>query len=139
MGKATFLIGIDIGGTSVRAAIAPSDDLKVLQKVKQDTAKTDAEAISRQVIAMVEELMAKAKVTARDIKAISIATAGPIDAQKGEIFNNANLGFKVIPLRAPIARQFPATPSTSSTTAGAPSSASTALRLCPTKGTTWGT
>ncbi len=107
MGKPSFLIGIDIGGTSVRAAIAPSNDVQSMQKLKQDTAKTDAEAISRQAIGMIEELVMKMKVNRQDIKAIGIATAGPIDAENGEVFNNANLGFKVIPLKAPIAKRFP--------------------------------
>nr|MDO8111953.1 ROK family protein [Candidatus Sigynarchaeota archaeon] len=101
------LIGVDIGGTSVRVAIAPVEDLKSFQKLKQDTAKTDPDGLSRQVIAMIDELVAKQKVAIKDIKAISIATAGPIDAEKGEIFNNANLGFKIIPLKAPILKRFP--------------------------------
>ncbi len=33
-----FLIAVDIGGTSVRVAIAPVDDLKAFTKLKQDTA-----------------------------------------------------------------------------------------------------
>jgi glucokinase len=110
MGKptlATYLVGVDIGGTSVRVAITPSNDVRSMQKLKQDTAKTDAEAISRQVIAMMEDLIVNIKVNPRDIKAISIATAGPIDAEKGEVFNNANLGFKTIPLKTPIARKYP--------------------------------
>ncbi|NMC06527.1 MAG: ROK family protein [Candidatus Lokiarchaeota archaeon] len=104
------LIGVDIGGTSVRVAIAPVDDLKAFTKLKQDTAKTDANALGRQVIAMIEELLKKQGIETMDVSAISIATAGPIDAAKGEVFNNANLGFKVIPLKAPIASRFPAIP-----------------------------
>jgi glucokinase len=105
-----FLIAVDIGGTSVRVAIAPVDDLKAFTKLKQDTAKTDAMAVSRQVISMIEEIIKKQKVNTKDVSAISIATAGPIDAAKGEVFNNANLGFKVIPLKAPISKRFPAIP-----------------------------
>lgn len=105
-----YLVGVDIGGTSVRVAVAPIDKLKNLQKIKQDTTKTDANAVSRQVIELIEGLIAKQRIVTKDIKAISIATAGPIDAAKGEIFNNANLGFKIIPLKAPIAKKFPSIP-----------------------------
>ncbi len=107
MGKVIYLAGVDIGGTSVRAAIAPSNNVQAMEKAKQDTAKTDAEAISRQVITMIDDLIAKVKVNRQDIKAIGIATAGPINAEKGEVFNNANLGFKTIPLKAPIAKKYP--------------------------------
>ncbi len=105
-----FLIAVDIGGTSVRVAIAPVDDLKAFTKLKQDTAKKDAMAISRQVISMIEELLKNQGVATKNVSAISIATAGPIDAAKGEVFNNANLGFKVIPLKAPISERFPSVP-----------------------------
>ncbi|MBN2154249.1 MAG: ROK family protein [Candidatus Lokiarchaeota archaeon] len=104
------LIAVDIGGTSVRVAIAPVDDLRALAKLKQDTAKTDPMAVSRQVIAMIEDLLKKQGVGTEELSAISIATAGPIDAAKGEVFNNANLGFKVIPLKAPISERFPSVP-----------------------------
>ncbi len=107
MGNTTYLVGVDIGGTSVRVAIAPSNNVQSMQRLKQDTAKTDAEAISQQVITMIEELVTKMKVNRQDIKAIGIATAGPIDAEKGEVFNNANLGFRIIPLKEPIAKKFP--------------------------------
>src|SRR5271157_1955590 len=105
-----YLVGVDIGGTSVRVAIAPIDNLKNMQKIKQDTAKTSATAVSSQVMDLIATLITKQKITTKDIKAISIATAGPIDAAKGEIFNNANLGFKIIPLKAPIAKKFPSIP-----------------------------
>src|SRR5271157_1597521 len=105
-----YLVGVDIGGTSVRVAIAPIDNLKNMQKIKQDTAKTSATAVSSQVMDLIATLITKQKITTKDIKAISIATAGPIDAAKGEIFNNANLGFKIIPLKAPIAKKFPGIP-----------------------------
>lgn len=81
-----------------------------MHKKKQHTAKTDAYSISRQVIDMLEDLATQEGVTEQDIKVISIATAGPIDADKGEIFNNANLGFKNVPLKEPIAQIFPSIP-----------------------------
>ncbi|MEX2715447.1 MAG: ROK family protein [Candidatus Sigynarchaeum springense] len=105
-----FLVAVDIGGTNVRVAIAPVDDLKAFTKLKQDTAKADAMAISRQVISMIDDLIKRQGISTNDLSSISIATAGPIDAAKGEVFNNANLGFKVIPLKAPISKRFSAIP-----------------------------
>jgi glucokinase len=103
-----FLIGVDVGATNVRVGIAPLDDLRIetVTKIKKSTEKTDPGALSRQVIGMIEESVAVQGTTAEEISAISIATAGPFDMEKGEIFNNANLGFKTIPLRAPIEDRF---------------------------------
>jgi glucokinase len=41
---------------------------------------------------------------------IGIASAGPLDVKKGIIFNNANLGFREIPLREPIQKEYPESP-----------------------------
>lgn len=110
-----FLVGVDIGGTQVRVALARLDaldtlDMARISSTKQATAKTDPLAISRQVIEMARALIAGGNVAAGDIKAISIATAGPIDMARGELFNNSNLGFRTIPLKDPIAKAFPGIP-----------------------------
>ena len=106
----TYLLGIDVGGTSVRVAIAPSNNLRSMQKLRQDTAKTAPDSISLQIIDMIMTLVNRLKLNIEDVKVISIATAGPIDPEKGEVFNNANLGFKTIPLKIPIAQKFPGIP-----------------------------
>jgi glucokinase len=41
---------------------------------------------------------------------IGIATAGPLNIEKGEVFNNYTLGFKIIPLKNPIRKSFPEIP-----------------------------
>lgn len=107
-----YLVGVDVGGTQVRVGLAGSDALSVdkIEKTKQDTSKEDPEAISRQVIAMIEALVEKMGIQIDQVCSINIATAGPIDMKKGEVFNNANLGFKTIPLSAPILNRFPAFP-----------------------------
>ena len=81
-----------------------------MTKIKHPTQKSDPNALSSQVIAMIEEIVTTRGIMTDDIAAISIATAGPYDAVKGEIFNNVNLGFKLIPLRMPIEERFPSIP-----------------------------
>ncbi|MHA1699659.1 MAG: ROK family protein [Promethearchaeota archaeon] len=107
-----YLIGVDVGGTQLRVAIAPIDELQVdvIVKNKHPTPKDSPNSISNRIIAMAKELLSDAGVSIKDVISLSIATAGPIDMEKGEVFNNANLGFKVIPLREPISRKFPDIP-----------------------------
>ncbi|MFX0101039.1 MAG: ROK family protein [Candidatus Hodarchaeota archaeon] len=107
-----YLVGVDIGGTQVRVALARTDDLNVdnIEKMKQNTSKEDPEGISRQVISMIEALVEKKGIQIDQVCSINIATAGPIDMEKGEVFNNANLGFKIIPLSEPISKHFPSIP-----------------------------
>ncbi|MHA1681544.1 MAG: ROK family protein [Promethearchaeota archaeon] len=104
-----FLVGVDIGGTSVRVGLAPvAKDLDsgAIKKCKVDTPKEDNLAISRVVSGQIRELIEGNGAVIDAIESISIATAGPIDKERGEVFNNANLGFKTIPLKEPISKDF---------------------------------
>ncbi|MHA1890995.1 MAG: ROK family protein [Promethearchaeota archaeon] len=107
-----YLIGVDIGGTKVRVGYMPLDRLSrdALRLIKFSTPKDAPGAISREVISNMKKLLSEDGVDINSIKAISIATAGPIDLEKGEVFNNANLGFKNIPLKEPILQEFPGLP-----------------------------
>ena len=82
-----YLVGVDIGGTQVRVALAKVDDLRAdnIKKVKQDTSKEDPEGISRQVIAMIETLVKKKGIQTNQVHSINIATAGPIDMEKMKV------------------------------------------------------
>ena len=107
-----YLIGVDIGGTNVRVAIAPINAFSIenIKKLKQTTVKDEPGSISKQVISMIKSLIEQENLEINIVESISIATAGPIDMDKGEVFNNANLGFKNIPLREPLASEFPGIP-----------------------------
>ena len=106
-----FIAGVDIGGTWVRAAIC-KEDLKE-KNIKKKIAKTVKEnkySISNSVCQMLSELLAENNIDKNQILGIGIATAGPLDMEKGEVFNNANLGFRVVPLKEPIEEKFPDIP-----------------------------
>jgi glucokinase len=104
-----YLVGVDIGGTHIRACIAPLDSLTKdsIIKIKEATSKSDEKAISKQIINMINTLLMQNQLQVSDIVSINIATAGPLDTKKGIIFNNANLGFKTIPIKEPILQAFP--------------------------------
>ncbi len=106
-----FIAGVDIGGTWVRVAICTSD-LNENNIVKKScrTIKENKFSISKMVGEMLSELISENNVEKNQILGIGIATAGPLNMEKGEIFNNANLGFKIIPLKAPIEKKFPNIP-----------------------------
>lgn len=106
-----FIIGVDIGGTWIRVAIC-SADLNVANiKIKTTpTPQDDEYSISSAVTQLITELMMYKLINPNQILGIGLATAGPIDLEKGEIFNNANLGFDVIPLKQPLQKEFPEIP-----------------------------
>ncbi|MFX0006572.1 MAG: ROK family protein [Promethearchaeota archaeon] len=106
-----FIAGVDIGGTWVRVAICTSDlNENNIFKKKSRTVKENRFSISKMVCEMLSELISENKIQKDKILGIGIATAGPLNMEKGVVFNNANLGFKVIPLKDPIKKEFPNIP-----------------------------
>jgi glucokinase len=106
-----YIIGADIGGTWIRVALCTKDLKEQNIKIKMlNTPKADELSISKTLSSLITSILYENDLSKEDLIGIAIATAGPIDIQKGEIFNNANLGFKVIPLKEPLQQLFPETP-----------------------------
>ena len=106
-----FLVGVDIGGTWIRVAICTADLIEKNIKNKiTETLKENKYSISNSVCKLLSELLSENSIKSEQIIGIGLATAGPIDMIKGEVFNNANLGFRVIPLKKPIEEKFPGIP-----------------------------
>ncbi|MFX1595806.1 MAG: ROK family protein [Promethearchaeota archaeon] len=106
-----FIVGVDIGGTWVRVAICTADlNEKNIKKRKVRTLKENKYSISNSVCQILSEILTENYVNKEQILGIGIATAGPLNMGKGEVFNNSNLGFRVIPLKEPIQKKFPGIP-----------------------------
>jgi len=106
-----FIAGVDIGGTWVRVAISTADLKEENIKIKVTrTLKETKYSISSSVCQILSELLTENNITPDQLLGIGIATAGPLNMEKGEVFNNSNLGFKVIPLKEPIGEKFTGIP-----------------------------
>ena len=106
-----YIIGVDIGGTWIRVAVC-SADLKE-KKIKSKTTPTLKEnkfSIINTVIKLISELLSENNLNTKQLIGIGLASAGPINLEKGELFNNVNLGFKIIPLRQPLEKKYPGVP-----------------------------
>jgi len=106
-----YIVGVDIGGTWIRVAICTSDlnEKKIKFKITQ-TLQENELSISTSVCELLKKLMLENRIDNDEILGIGLATAGPIDIEKGEVFNNANLGFDIVPLKEPIENKFPGIP-----------------------------
>ena len=106
-----FIIGADIGGTRIRVAISKIDLDKGSINIKAiSTPKDNEYSIINSVITLITEFLQEKNLKRDQILGIGLASAGPIDTEKGEVFNNANLGFKVVPLKEPLKETFPDIP-----------------------------
>ena len=106
-----YIAGVDIGGTWIRVALC-SENLKEenIKIAKTKTLKKTKFSISSSVCELLAKLLTENDIDKNKLIGIGLASAGPLDIEKGEVFNNANLGFKRIPLKAPIQETFPNVP-----------------------------
>ncbi|TFF97052.1 MAG: ROK family protein [Promethearchaeota archaeon] len=106
-----YLVGVDIGGTWIRVAISTLDlKREEIQIEREKTQKNNKFSISTQICGLLNILMKKNGIKKDQILGIGVASAGPLDLKEGIVFNSPNLGFKEIPLKEPISKNFPNIP-----------------------------
>ena len=98
--KGNLIVGVDLGGTSMRALVVDSD----YQILGEDKRKTKVQGKPRKLIEeiadLVEEAMDKADVKWSSIRAVSIGAPGAVDPARGIVRNAPNLGWKDVRLGA---------------------------------------
>ncbi|MEJ2251415.1 MAG: ROK family protein [Candidatus Lokiarchaeota archaeon] len=106
-----YIAGVDIGGTRLRVALSPiTIKEERIKRIIVPTPKESKFSISLTVCNQIRKLMKEYQIEDKNLVGIGIASAGPLDIETGRIFNNANLGFREIPLKDPISKEFPDIP-----------------------------
>ena len=89
-----YYIGIDLGGTNIKAGVV-SEDFKIIAKA---TCKTNlprpAEDICADMAKVALEAVKEASLTIDDIEAVGIGTPGTANSAEGIIEYSNNLGFR---------------------------------------------
>ncbi len=95
---AELYIGIDFGGTNIRACLARSDG-QLLQRLRRPTAAGDGpERVTADIASSVGQLAAMANV---EVRGVGVAAPGPLDHNSGTVLQAPNLpGWEGYPLRA---------------------------------------
>lgn len=99
-----YAIGVDLGGTQVRAALSDGKD-NFIAKLEEEVDKKSRKAISDQIVRMIRSLFSEGSIDSTSLRGIGIASTGPIDQEKGVLTNPTNLPFKSIPLTNPISNK----------------------------------
>jgi glucokinase len=108
MSKAPLFVGLDVGGTTMKAAVV-GDDGKPLSKpeVMRTEPERGQEAGLETMCETIRRAVAAAKVTLADITAIGVATPGLMDIKAGLILDPPNLKpWKNVPVRDRIQNVF---------------------------------
>lgn len=100
----SYIAGVDLGGTTINAAVVSADGERVLG---MHTAPTNAERgpkyVVDKIIGMVRESMCVAGheggFDEKEIVGIGIGSPGPLDRKTGTVIETPNLGWRNFPLR----------------------------------------
>ncbi len=104
------VIGIDLGGTQVRAAVLRGTQL--ISRVSELTGNNPVpERMIPHIYDVVEQALHQAAMRLTDIAGIGVAVAGPLDSQSGIVFCPPNLaGWSHVPLLEIFQRQYTSIP-----------------------------
>ncbi|WP_055665098.1 ROK family protein [Desnuesiella massiliensis] len=101
-----YVIGIDLGGTKISAAIADLNGNVIFQTTLPTNAQEGEEAVLGRMISVIETLFEKSNKTIEEVVSIGIGSPGPLDAKKGIIITTPNLPFRNCDIVSPIRNKF---------------------------------
>ena len=103
-GMKTFALGIDLGGTLIKAA-AVSPEGKILTKARVPTRRADGPAVAvRQMAAFAREL--SAKVRGRKLAGMGVGIPGPLDRRTPNVVRLTNFpGWEGYPLKSALEKE----------------------------------
>lgn len=106
MHSGQFVVGIDLGGTKIKAGVADLQGRLLGQARAETRAQEGAGAAFGRIARAVEEAAAAAGVEPRRAAAMGIGSPGPLDLKRGLVVDAANLGWVNYPLRDNLADRF---------------------------------
>jgi glucokinase len=91
--KGNLAIGVDLGGTSLYAAIVNTDTGQIYGEAKRKTqAELGAVGVADRVAQAVEEALAQAGINRKRLIGMGVGVPGPIDTETGIVIRLTNLG-----------------------------------------------
>jgi glucokinase len=102
----SHILGIDLGGTKVMAAVFDAKGEIVSRARAKTKAWRDDEMVFQTVARTAEQAMGRAGITLDDLRAIGIGAPGPLDPDTGVIVESANMKLRNFPLGPRLAEAF---------------------------------
>jgi glucokinase len=97
-----LVIGVDVGGTTVKAALLDSDGLEYGHSERTTPRQLGTDAVIATIIRAIVELQARVPEAAR-LRAVGLVVPGVVDAPQGIAVYAANIGWQRLPLRKLVA------------------------------------
>jgi glucokinase len=103
--KQDLVIGIDLGGTKIYAAVVDKKGRILGSARKRTKAEQGFDMTIQRMATCVELAVAEAGVGMDDIAAVGVGSPGPLDLKKGRIIETPNLKWKDAPLKADLKKR----------------------------------
>ena len=103
---ANHILGIDLGGTKVMAAVFDASGNIVSRARAKTRAWRDNELVFQTVARTAEQAIERAGITRDDLRALGIGAPGPLDPDTGIIVESANMTLRNFPLGPRLAEAF---------------------------------
>ncbi len=101
-----FAVGLDVGGTNIKAGLIGSDGTLLAKVMRPTRAERGVEAVLADMAALSEEVRAEGGADRANVVGVGIGAPGPLSPSRGVIIKSANLpGFKNVPMRDELARR----------------------------------
>jgi glucokinase len=98
--KQEYVVGIDLGGTKIYAAVVDAKGRILGSCRKRTKAELGFDVVVERMAACVKDAIQQAQVHYDDILAVGVGSPGPLDLKKGCIIETPNLKWKDAPLKA---------------------------------------
>lgn len=99
-------LGIDLGGTKILAAVVDAENRIVARAKKKTKADGGAEAVIKRIVQVGQEAVEEAALEPGMLTCAGIGSPGPLDPWQGIVFEAPNLGWKNVPLKALLEKEF---------------------------------
>ncbi|NBC29329.1 MAG: ROK family protein, partial [Spirochaetes bacterium] len=104
--KQSYLIGFDLGGTKMLCSVLDNEfNVVGREKVKVGSAR-DNDTILKAIEEAITKALKSAKVDEDQVRAIGIASPGPIDFENGIVLETPNLHLRNLPVRDALQENF---------------------------------
>lgn len=104
--KRNLWLGFDLGGTKMLAQVY-DDDFKLLGKARKKTKPAlDVKAGMERISSVIDEAVQDAGVTADQLSGIGIGCPGPVDMERGVVYDPPNLSWKDVDVKAELGKRY---------------------------------
>jgi glucokinase len=101
-GRRDLVLGVDVGGTTIKAALLDSDGLEFGHSERPTPRHLGPDAVTETIVGAIVELRDQVPAGAR-LRAVGLVVPGVVNAQQGIAVYATNIGWRQLPLRQIVA------------------------------------